>query len=143
MIYCKKCGARMKMRPDEVTASNPPKRIYDCPRCGNVQYSTQYDDNQEIINHFPRIKHKKIVSINLNKYDWPSFRRKIAVIAFKRLMSMEVLGDPEKVASKAVEYANELTKKLKEGGRLLPGNAVQSPANEITLDLSAIKESHS
>ena len=102
MIYCKKCGAKMKMRPNEVTASDPPKRIYDCLRCGNVQYSTQNDDNQEIINHFPRIKHKKIVSINLDKYDWPSFRRKIAVIAFKRLMSMEVLGDPEKVASKAV-----------------------------------------
>lgn len=133
----------MKMRPNEVTASDPPKRIYDCLRCGNVQYSTQNDDNQEIINHFPRIKHKKIVSINLDKYDWPSFRRKIAVIAFKRLMSMEVLGDPEKVASKAVEYADELTKKLKEGGKLLPGNAVQSPANEITLDLRAIKESHS
>ena len=143
MVLCERCNTRMKMRPYEVTASNPSKRIYDCPCCGNVQYSTQYDDNQEIINHFPRIKHKKIVSINLDKYDWPSFRRKIAVIAFKRLMSMEVLGDPEKVASKAVEYADELTKKLKEGGKLLPGNAVQSPANEITLDLSAIKESHS
>lgn len=143
MVLCERCNTKMNMRPHEITSSIPPKRIYDCPCCGNVQYSTQYDDNQEIINHFPRIKHKKIVSINLDKYDWPSFRRKIAVIAFKRLMSMEVLGNPEKVASKAVEYADELTKKLKEGGKFLPGNAVQSPANEITLDLSAIKESHS
>lgn len=147
MIYCKKCGARMKMRPNEVTASIPPKRIYDCPRCGNVQYSTQYDDERVRAVPSPVIKHLGKVTINsdinLDKYDWPNFRRKMAVVAFKRLMSMEVLGDPEKVASKAVEYADELTKKLKEGGKLLTGNAVQSPAHGITLDLSAIKESHS
>lgn len=142
MIYCRKCGAKMKMRPYEITASIPPKRIYDCPCCGNVQWS-KYGDGTVGAVQSPLIKHVKNVTINLDKYDWPNFRRKMAVVAFKRLMSMEVLGDPEKVASKAVEYADELTKKLKEGGKLLPGNAVQSPANEVTLDLSAIKESHS
>lgn len=143
MVLCERCNTRMKMRPYEVTASNPPKRIYDCPCCGNVQYSTQYDDEREMAKSSHLIKRVKDISVNLDKYDWSGFRRKIAVIAFKRLMSMEVLGDPEKVASKAVEYADELTKKLKEYGKLLPGNAVQSPANEIALDLSAIKESHS
>lgn len=135
----------MKMRPNEVTASIPPKRIYDCPRCGNVEYSTQYDDERVRAVHSPVIKHLGKVSINsdinLDKYDWPNFRRKMAVVAFKRLMSMEVLGDPEEVASKAVEYADELTKKLKNCGMLLPGNVVRTNEDGICCVTTNVTES--
>lgn len=127
----------MKMRPDEVTASNPPKRIYDCLRCGNVQYSTQNDDERVRAVTNPVIKHLGKVSINsdinLDKYDWPNFRRRMAVIAFKRLMSMEMLDSPEDLASSAVAYADAFTSKLKEGGSLVPGEALQTKVEGITV----------
>lgn len=133
MIYCKVCGTRMKMRPHEITYSIPPKRIYDCPCCRNVQFSTEYEENEIVAHPDPVIKPGKVVSINLDKYDWTSFRRRMAVIAFKRLMSMEMLDSPKDVASRAVAYADEFTSKLKEGGSFVPGKGVQTKVEGITV----------
>ena len=132
MIYCRKCGARMKIT-DVFTASNQQKTIYDCPCCGNVQFPTEYEENEIVAHPDPVIKPDKVVSINLDKYDWTSFRRRMAVIAFKRLMSMEMLDSPEDVASRAVAYADEFTSKLKEGGSLVPGQGVQTKVEGITV----------
>lgn len=132
MIYCRKCGARMKIT-NVFTASNQPKTIYDCPCCGNVQFSTEYEENEIVAHPDPVIKPGKVVSINLDKYDWTSFRRRMSVIAFKRLMSMEMLDSPKDLASRAVAYADEFTSKLKEGGSLVPGEGVQTKEERITV----------
>lgn len=142
MVLCERCNTRMIMRPHEITASIPPKRIYDCPCCGNVQYSTQDDDKQVIAEHSPLIKYKKIVPVdldndldnnldnNLDKYDWPNLRMKISVWVFKRIMSTGSLVDPQIVASKSVEYADALIKKLNDNNSLLPSNIVRTNTEE-------------
>ena len=132
MIYCRKCGTRMKIT-DVITASNQLKMIYDCPCCGNVQFPTEYEENEIVAHPDPVIKPGNVVSINLDKYDWTSFRRRMAVIAFKRLMSMELLDSPKDLASRAIAYADEFTSKLKEGESLVPGEGVQTKVEGITV----------
>ena len=38
-MICKKCEIEMVFDQGRVCACLPPKYIYRCPKCGNVQYS--------------------------------------------------------------------------------------------------------
>ena len=35
---CEKCGGNVRKRLDIVCASNPPKYVYICEKCGNIDY---------------------------------------------------------------------------------------------------------
>lgn len=35
---CEKCGGNVRKRLDIVCASNPPKYVYVCEKCGNIDY---------------------------------------------------------------------------------------------------------
>ena len=115
MIICERCGKKMNMRPNVVTSSIPPYHIYDCPNCGHVQYDTRYDEEsgKQISN--PK---SKVVSLNANndEGEWLKLRRELAVFSFKRLMSDENFPTPKHAAKEAVEYADEMIKRLRVQG---------------------------
>lgn len=132
MIICERCGKKMNMRPNVVTSSIPPYHIYDCPNCGHVQYDTRYDEEsgKQISN--PK---SKVVSLNANndEGEWIELRRELAVFSFKRLMSDENFPTPKHAAKEAVEYADEMIKRLRAHGTVTV-SLLSVPQNEINVE---------
>lgn len=103
------------MRPNIVTSSIPPYHIYDCPNCGHVQYDTRYDEESGKQIQNPK---SKVVSLNANndESEWNKLHRELAVFSFKRLMSDDNIPTPKFAAKEAVEYADEMVKRLRAHG---------------------------
>jgi len=127
--HCPKCDSIMKVRENEMTSSEPPLHIYNCPVCGYMDFDRflyPYPKDQNLQNDIPIDEALYEKGYNqaikdLDNFDWQSFRAN----AVKDILCASITGGIARgadgfVSQKAtlvmgaIEVADELIRQLRE-----------------------------